>query len=150
VGRVAPRPGAWEDPLAEPPSLRFDDIAVGQTFAPYAYDITAELARRYAEVADGEPTGYPAALGTTLAPPLLLDTLHALKAVLAFPEGVVHAREEVELRAPGRVGDRITIHLRVLGRYVKGERRFVVFEQRAENQRGETLAVARKTFVWPA
>jgi acyl dehydratase len=123
---------------------------VGQTFEPYVYELTADLARRYAEAAAADPAVHPDALAAPLVPPLLLDTLHALKAVLPFPEGVVHAREQVEFHAPGRVGDRATIRLHVLDKYTRNERRYVVFEQRATNQRGETLAVARKTLVWPA
>ncbi len=139
--------------MAEPRETCFDDLWPGRTFPPYRYVLTEDLACRYAAIAGAEPATYPAVLASQglplVAPPLLLDTLQPLKALLAFPEGVVHAREEVEFRGLGRVGDQITVWLSVEDRYVRNERRFVRFVQRAENQRGETLLVARKTLVWP-
>jgi|SRR5581483_3351310 len=134
--------------------VTFDELVEGRQFPPFHYWLTGALARRYAEVTAAEPADSPDAPiappgeGDPV-PPLLLDTLHALKAVLAFPEGVIHAREEVEFHLPGRVGDRVTIRLAVLERYVRNARKFVVFEQRAENDHGATLAVARKTLIWP-
>jgi hypothetical protein len=131
----------------------FDDLSVGQELPPYHYDLTPSLVRRYGEVVGAEPPVYPlvpeSGGSAPVAPPLLLDTLHAMKALLGFPEGVVHAREEVEQRASAREGDRVTVLLSVADKYLKNDKRFVVFEQRATNQHGATLIVARKTMVWP-
>jgi len=141
--------------MADQAALRYDELEVGRVFGPFSYAICADWAQRYAEVVGAEPAVYPQALQTghdspPLAPPLLLDILAPLKALLLpFPEGVVHAREELELHAPVRVGDLVAIWLTVTDRYLKNDKRFVVFEQRAENERGHLLAMARKTLVWP-
>ncbi len=124
----------------------FDDLEPGLELPSHSYVIDEEMVRKYWLTQGEEP---PADWRSLPVPPLLLDTFHPLKQGVRMPEGVLHARETLRFLASARIGDSVQVRLRVLDRYLRNEKRCVVFEQAASGPDGQQLAVAQKTVVWP-
>lgn len=138
--------------------LSFDEVEVGHTFSPLVYPIGQELIRDYVEVVgDDDPlhrdlsyaqrTGY----GGIIAPPTIA-ALYVLKAYRtdSVPRpGGVHYRQKFKFHRPIRAGDVLTVQAKVVDKYLKGDRKFLVIESVARNQDGKEVVWSESTSFWP-
>lgn len=132
------------------PSLYFEDLGVGRTFASGVRPVTDEMIRRFADIsgdrhpihldddfASRSPFGERIAhglLGLAVASGLLDELAFIRQSLVAF------AGLEWKFRGPVRIGDALRFELSVVRARGAGPGQgLVVFASRLVNQKGETV-----------
>ena len=137
----------------------FEEIEVGHTFSPLVYPISQELITRYVDTVENddplhrdftyaERAGYRG----IIAPPTIaaLYVLKAYRTDSVPPTGGVHSRQRFKFYGPIQAGDVLHVQARVVDKYVKKGRRFLVIESLARNQRGKEVVWSESTSFWPS
>lgn len=134
---VDERMGGWT-------GVPFDALDVGRVFPPYPLRIDAEDLRRF-----------HACLGRTEVasrrlPTFLLNEIHAFKASIRTPPGVLHAAESVVQHTAAVVDEDLEVVVRIADKYVRNQKRFVVIEQRVRRAAdGSAVLDVHRTLYWP-
>lgn len=137
--------------------LLFDEIEIGHTFSPLLYPISQELIRKYVDtVGDGDPLHRDASYaelrgyGGIVAPPTIaaLYILKAYRTDSIPPPGGVHLRQRFKFHRPIRAGDILRVQARVVDKYVKKGRQFLVIESLSQNQDGEDVVWSESISFW--
>jgi hypothetical protein len=79
-----------------------------------------------------------------------LNELRALKSQMRLPPGVLHAQEEIEMFSAARVGEALTTSITVEKKYIRNDKRFIVFDQHvrcAADQR--SIMKVKHILYWP-
>lgn len=144
--------------MAEKKLLLYDDLEVGKRFKPFIYVLSQETICKYAgAVEDTNPLyldeNYAAksSFGGTIGHPTTA-AIYSLSAIMTegeMPPGGIHAKHYFEFRTPPRPGDTLTTTATVADKYIRRERKYVVFETHTVNQKGETVVVGKMTAIWP-
>ncbi|MDO8690035.1 MAG: MaoC family dehydratase [Dehalococcoidia bacterium] len=140
--------------------LVYDEIEVGREFDPPAMELTAEAVRKYLLAVEDDTPIYgnrqeaeAAGLGWPVAPPTTAAMFSRTSVLLqkegTMPPGSVHARQEFQFVAPFRPGDTLTTKAKVVEKFIRKERKWMVIESTTKNQKGETVVVGRMTGIWP-
>jgi 3-hydroxybutyryl-CoA dehydratase len=137
--------------------LLLDEIEVGHTFSPLSYSISDSLIRKYVDtVEDDDPLhrdpSYAQQMGYegTIAPPTIA-ALYVLKAYRTDeppPLGGVHLRQRFRFYRPVYAGDILHVQARIVDRYMKKGRTYLVIESLACNQDGEDVIWSESTSFW--
>lgn len=119
----------------------FAEVTVGENFT-VQYQLTPELVHEYcAGVDDANPwfaDGSP--FGKAIVPPTLLFVMHTRFVSERYSlAGRVDTRHEAEFPHPAFVGSVVTVTMRVLERFVREGREFVVVEYRSVDEGGRVL-----------
>ena len=129
-------------------STQYDrnEIYVGRDFGGQTFDITPELVATYiAGTGDDNPWYRDSSpLGGPIAPALILHSAvyRTLEWYLSV-YGNLHARQEWDLFAPVKVGERLTTRSVIVGRYFKRDREYVVNEVIVTNAAGQIVSRSR-------
>jgi hypothetical protein len=134
------RMGGWT-------GVGYDDIAVGQTFAPQPLPVTADdVARFYRCLGETRP---PPEIGTRV-PSFLLNELRAMKNQMRFPPGVLHAQEEIEMFSAARLGEPLSVSITIANKYIRNDKRFIVIDQHVHCATGQrSIMNVRHILYWP-
>lgn len=130
-------------------SRRYADIRVGEELEPVSVEVTEEMIKDYGELLDDRNTYY--AENTDFGGPIGHPSLASLLAFKPFdkrypPEpGGIHAKQEFEFHNPIRPGVMTRISGKIVDKYEKRGRKYIVFESRIEDQEGKLL-VSSKTY----
>ncbi|RUQ72190.1 hypothetical protein EJ913_11605 [Azospirillum doebereinerae] len=143
----------------------YDDLVEGHAFPPYQWTVTdADVAELEACVVVGPlrtpdgtavPTAVPTAetatetAGRKPLSPFMLNTFKAMRVAISMPDGLLHARETLELHAPAYPGDRLSLTLRVKSKHIKNDKKFVLMEHeitRVDDQR--PIMTVDRLIVW--
>ncbi len=91
-------------------TLHFSDLQKGQAFARLPLTITRHEVEAYLE-----STGESPAPWCELVPPIYLDTvaIATLLSTVAIPRGVMHTGQEHESHRAARIGEPLTLEMRV-------------------------------------
>jgi len=144
-------------PAARLSHIEAREIPVGARYGPYVHDLTADIVTTWTRALnDREPAyvadeaGRQAGSGGRVAPPGTL-TLHFLKAAMdawgGMPVGMILARQEIDFHAPARPGDRLATEMVVQAKTIKKDRPWLDLEFTTRNEKGETVAVCRITWI---
>jgi 3-hydroxybutyryl-CoA dehydratase len=135
----------------------FDEMEVGHTFSPLIYPIGRELIARYADtVEDNDPlhrhADYARRAGYEgiIAPPTIaaLYVLKAYRTDSLPPAGGVHVKQRFKFYRPILAGDVLHVQARVVDKYVKKGKKFLVIVSLARNQDGENTVWSESTCFW--
>ncbi|MDP2726118.1 MAG: MaoC family dehydratase N-terminal domain-containing protein [Dehalococcoidia bacterium] len=140
--------------------LVYDEIEVGQEFDPPPLNLTQEAAQKYVQaVEDSSPiyrdqqAAEEAGVGWPVAPPTTAAIFGRPSAILKnagkMPPGSIHARQEFHFVSPFRPGDTLITKAKVVEKFVRKERKWMVIESTTVNQKGETVLIGRVTGIWP-
>ncbi|MDA0269428.1 MAG: MaoC family dehydratase N-terminal domain-containing protein [Chloroflexi bacterium] len=90
--------------------LQFSDLRKDDTFAEFPLSVTLEEVQAYLE-----STGESVALWAEHVPPLFLDALVVaeLLSQVKIPKGVMHTGQEHESHRAARIGETLTVRMRV-------------------------------------
>ena len=125
----------------------YADIAVGQAFPPQPLPITAGDIARFRRCL-GQDRATPDT-GTRI-PSFLLNELRAMKSQMRFPPGVLHAREEIEMISPARLGEPLTTSIAIADKYIRNDKRFIVIDQHVRCASDErSIMKIRHILYWP-
>jgi 3-hydroxybutyryl-CoA dehydratase len=144
--------------VADKELLIYDSVEIGTEFPPYEYRITDVTVKRYAEaVQDHQPLFSDAAYAIRegyqgiVAPPTTaaIYATRAHKQEKKLPPGGIHAKQMFRFLKPAYPGDLLISKAKVVDKYIKKERKYVVIEVETKNQRGEIVVISRSTGIWP-
>jgi hypothetical protein len=124
--------------LASKPEFDYDAAEVGEEYGPLEYTLTAEKLELYRRA-----IGDPEAIFATIASK---DYANLLRTRYTLGE-VVNARHETRYHRPPEVGERVRITGRLVDRYVKRDRPFIVIETISRDAAGEALVESRTTLA---
>ena len=134
-----------------------DEIEVGHTFSPLSYPISQQLIRKYVDtIGDDDPLHWDPSHAQqmgyedTVAPPTIA-ALYVLKTYRTDsnpPPGGVHLRQRFKFYRPIHAGDILDVQARVVDKYVKKGRKFLVIESLARNQDGEDVVWSESISFW--
>lgn len=93
-------------------TLQFRDLQKGQAFARLPLTVTNDDVEAYLE-----STGESSAAWQELVPPIYLDAvaIATLLSTVAIPKGVMHTGQEHETMRAARIGEPLTLEMRVSG-----------------------------------
>lgn len=149
--------GNGAKPTARLSRIEAKEIPVGKRYGPYVHELTDAIVATWTKALDdGEPAyasdeaGRDAGHGGRIAPPGTL-TLHFLKAAMdawgGMPIGMILARQEIDFHEPARPGDRLATEMVVQSKTVKKDRPWLDLEFTTRNDKGQTVAVCRITWI---
>jgi len=121
-----------------------DRMTVGDTLATYEFRVTPEFNRRYLEALEDPHPRYLSASGgrAVVHPGLLLNQSNCTRSPgFSLPSGMaaIHAREVTEFLHPAGVNTLLRVHFRIIDRYRKRDRDYVVVEAVIEDEDGTVI-----------
>lgn len=135
-------------PERERPQARaaFHELEVGAELGSVEYHLSEEMVRRHLLATHQTP--YPEEGGQRFAPVSILasDGIRLVEARYDITESV-HAGQRLEVVNLPIVGSRVTVRGRLVDKFQKGGRQFVVVETVSEDDRGRLLARGRMVGV---
>ncbi|MBI2849073.1 MAG: MaoC family dehydratase N-terminal domain-containing protein [Chloroflexi bacterium] len=140
--------------------LLYNEIEVGQVFTGPAYTLTKESIDKYINAVEETNPIYgedkaakEAGLAEAIAPPTTVAIFTRPSFVLSpegkLPPGSIHAKQEFEFLGLIRSGDTLTTTGKVVDKYIRRERNYLVIQTTTVNQRGEVVSVGKITGIWP-
>ncbi|OGW17898.1 MAG: hypothetical protein A3G93_09115 [Nitrospinae bacterium RIFCSPLOWO2_12_FULL_45_22] len=138
--------------------LVYDELEVGRKFKPATYTLTKETIGKYAEaVEDRNPLYLDEAQAKNSAFKGLIShpttaAIYSLASIMTegeMPPGGIHAKQFFEFHTPARPGDALTTTATVVDKYIKREKKYVVFETTTVNQKGEKIVTGKMTAIIP-
>ena len=126
--------GSHERPLA-----RFEEIQVGEELASFEYVLTAEQLQEYRDSVED-----PKAMFSTIATKHDFNVLHKKYRV----PSTINAGQVVELFNPPTPGKRIRVSGKVVDKYVRREKPYVVVEATAVDEDGRLIERTTTSQMW--
>jgi acyl dehydratase len=125
----------------------FDAIPIGLEMGPLEIMLDEEFIRARINIVQWEEDIL--IVQGKIVPPGLTISQHAGMKFKAVPElqASIWAKSEHEFLKPMRVGDKITIRGRIVDKYVKRERNYIVAEYETLDESGDVLMKSRETAV---
>ena len=145
--------------MSERPELVYADLQLGKEFEPFHFSANKETVDRFLEAIDegsspiyqnvsvAESWGYDR--------PVAPHSLAAIYARLSYlknytmPGGGILARQEFQFFRPIFVGDELICRAKVVDKFLKKERKYVVIEVNTTNQDEQPVSLVRITAIWP-
>lgn len=137
--------------MPEAREVTFEELPVGAALGPVDETLTPELVRRYAASLETANPWYRdrSPFGAAVVPVSLLEhlalLLWSLHYNLVIPGGRVHSRTETRLTRPALVGSRVRISGRVVDKYERRGKFYVVYDAQVVDQQGQELVTVRLT-----
>lgn len=130
--------------LKHMPFRRYDDVAVGDVFpeTPLHFEVSQEVVDGFLDATGNEREGAP--VPSMLASVYLIDLLNARKS----PPGGIHAKQSIRFYRSLRIGETISLQARVVEKYVRKERPYVVSDFEALGEDGKLVSSGRITSIW--
>jgi acyl dehydratase len=135
--------------MQDNPPMRFADLPIGEEYAD-TYLLTPELAQEYAAGIEDVNPWYLAQspFGGPVANPILLVAQHArLFKTKYSTAGNVHTQHDTLFLNPARIGKRINIYGKLVEKYIKRGREYLVMECRSVDEDGVELCRDRRTII---
>lgn len=124
----------------------FHELPVGTDMGSIEYDLSSERVERHLRATHQTP--YPETAGERLAPVSMLASDGIWLAEARFDIGEsVHASQLLEVINIPIVGTRVKVSGKIVDKFEKGGRQFVVIDVVSEDDRGRVLARGRTTGV---
>ena len=144
--------------MAQDKVVTWDELVVGtdQNTERFPFTVTDEHIGRWMDcIGDRNPiyyddaAGKAAGLGGKIVPPSMafIVTQTAGRHAAARPPGGVHAKQSFEYFEPVHPGDVLITSTKIVEKYVKNERKYIVTEAVVTNQKGQKVLVGRSTSI---
>jgi acyl dehydratase len=135
--------------MDDKPPMVFEEMAIGEEYTD-EYVLTPELARDYAEGIEDLNAWYleQSPFGAPVANPILIVAQHArLFKTKYSTAGNVHTRHETQFLNPARIGKTITVYGKLVDKYIKRGREYLVMECRSVDEDGIEICRDRRTII---
>jgi 3-hydroxybutyryl-CoA dehydratase len=129
--------------------MRYDKMELGEEFPPMEFSISEDRVRDYQRVFEDKHEWLKE--GDPRVPPFVssMDVIAPIFMKYAIAPGTIHAKQEIEMIRPVQPGKKLTAKSRVADKYIKRERKYVVFETITEDEDGNQINRNRFHFVLP-
>jgi 3-hydroxybutyryl-CoA dehydratase len=136
--------------------LYFDDIEVGMEFPPVITKLTREDILNYAEaVEDFNPLFLDENFAKNtkfkglVNHPTTAAILKGYNTYTGLPPGIIHAKQRYKFYSPTRPGEELLTQAKVIDKYVKRGKKYVVIQSLTLNRQGEKKVESTATLIWP-
>ncbi|MGO4705953.1 hypothetical protein AB4072_09285 [Microvirga sp. 2MCAF38] len=133
------------------PFQRYDEVEIGDVYptAPLAFEVSAAVVDGFL-VATGDDTGLYAGADDNRRAPSMVASVYLIDLLMArrSPPGGIHAKQAIRFHRPLAVGETLEIQARVVDKYVRKERPYVVSDFEARGSDGGLAASGRITSIW--
>jgi len=123
-----------------------DQIEVGDTLGPYEYVVTPELVQKMTGAVEEPNPWYlkSSPFGGPIAPPTITGNDYAEVFFASYERGAtVHTKAEHEFLNPIRIGKRLIVRGKILEKYERKGRDYVVIESVTTDEDGIEIARSR-------
>lgn len=135
-----------------PEFQRYDDVRVGDVFppAPLHFVIDAAVVEDFLAATGDDGKFYTTAeTGARRAPSMIAAVyLISLLAARHSPPGGIHAKQAVRFHRGLSIGETLSIQARIVDKFVRKERPYVVSDFEARGTDGNLAASGRITSIW--
>jgi len=125
-----------------PKTFDYDTLEPGEVLGTRDLTITREMIATCANAIESTHPWYwdDSPYGRPVAPPTIFDneSLRMLDEQYAR-FGSIHAKQSWEFLRPARLGDRVTLRVAIVEKYVRRERPYLVMELTAVNEGGDLI-----------
>lgn len=135
--------------MDEKKPMVFEDMPVGEEYAD-EYVLTPDLARDYAEAIEDLNPWYlePSPFGGPVANPILIVAQHVrLFKTKYATAGNVHTRHATQFFNPARIGKKIKVYGKLVDKYIKRGREYLVMECRSVDEDEIEICRDRRTVI---
>lgn len=144
-------------PSARLSQISASEVPVGKRYGPYVHELTDAIVSTWTKALNDREPAYAddeaarkAGYSGRIAPPCAL-TLHFLKAAMdawgGMPVGMILARQEVDFHAPAHPGDKLATEFVIQSKTIKKGRPWIDLEMTTRNDKRQTIAVSRITWI---
>jgi 3-hydroxybutyryl-CoA dehydratase len=145
--------------MSEKPDLVYADLQLGKEFEPFSFSVDAKTIDRflkaiqeesnpfYQNISVAEEWGYDRPLA-----PHSLAAIYARSSYLknyTMPGGGILAKQEFQFFQPVFIGDQLVCRAKVVDRFLKKGRKYVVIEINTCNQNEQQVSLVRIEAIWP-
>ena len=128
---------------------RYDEVTVGDVYPPepLTFDISATVVEGFLSATGNQSALYAPGRGrapSMVASVYLIDLLMARRS----PPGGIHAKQAIRFHRAVQVGETLSIQGRVVEKYVRKERPYVVSTFEARGADGTLVSSGRITSIW--
>ena len=128
---------------------RYEEVSVGDVFPaePLRFAVTEEVVDGFLAAtanAGGAYRAAPRRAPSMIAAVYLIDLLMARRS----PPGGIHAKQAIRFHRAAAVGESLNIQARVVEKYLRKERSYVVSDFEARGADGSLVSSGRVTSVW--
>jgi 3-hydroxybutyryl-CoA dehydratase len=130
---------------------RYDEVHVGDIYPPkpLVFEVGALVVDAFLASTGNESDLYTSNQGERRAPSMiasvyLIDLLMARRS----PPGGIHAKQAIRFHRSVAVGESLAVQARVVDKYVRKERPYIVSEFEARGGDGSLVASGRITSIW--
>jgi acyl dehydratase len=135
--------------MTEKQPMVFANMSVGEEYTD-EYILTPELARDYATGIEDPNPWYleHSPFGGPVANPILIVAQHVrLFKTRYATAGHVHTRHQTQFLNPARIGKKITLSGKLVDKYIKRGREYLVVECRSVDEDGVEICRDRRTII---
>ena len=130
---------------------RFEEVAVGDVFPsdPLVFPVAEDVVDRFLEATGNDGSLYAGKDGARRAPSMiasvyLIDLLMARRS----PPGGIHAKQAIRFHRAINVGETLSIQAKVVEKYVRKDRPYVVSDFETKAADGSLVSTGRVTSIW--
>jgi 3-hydroxybutyryl-CoA dehydratase len=130
---------------------RYDEVDVGDVYPPepLVFDVSEEVVDGFLQATGNDSAFYKASQGKRRAPSMiasvyLVDLLMARRS----PPGGIHAKQAIRFHAPIEIGEKLRIQGRVVEKYIRKDRPYIVSDFEVRTGGNALAATGRITSIW--
>jgi 3-hydroxybutyryl-CoA dehydratase len=145
--------------MSEKPELVYADLQLGKEFEPFYYLVDIETVDRFLEAIQEEDSSIYRNIELAeewgYDQPLAPHSLAAVYARLSYlknytmPGGGILAKQEFQFLRPVFINDRLVCKAKVVDRFQKKDRKYVIIEINTFNQNEEQVSAVHIVAIWP-
>lgn len=126
---------------------RFDEVAVGDLFPekPLSFDVAAATVAAFLSATGDDQAGDAGSKTPSMIASVYLIAL--LKARRS-PPGGIHAKQAIRFHRPIEIGETLFLQGKVVEKYVRKDRPYVVSDFEARGRDGALVSSGRITSIW--
>jgi hypothetical protein len=129
----------------------YDDVAVGDIFPqqPLRFEVSGEAVDGFLAATGNNATHYGGGRNPRRAPSMIA-AVYVIELLQArgSPPGGIHARQSLRFHRAPFVGETLTLQARVVEKYRRKERPYVVSDFEARGASGDLVSSGRITSIW--
>jgi 3-hydroxybutyryl-CoA dehydratase len=130
---------------------RYADVDVGDVYPtePLVFHVSAEIVDGFLAATGNDGGFYQASQGTRRAPSMIAS-VYLINLLMArrSPPGGIHAKQAIRFHAPINVGEALKIQGRVVEKYIRKDRSYVVSDFEVRTSKDVIAATGLVTSIW--
>ena len=133
-------------------SLIFETVIVGEELGPVEHPLSKETVQEFANAVDDRCRWYTceSPFGPAIAPPTFVcgDYVRLIESTYdSAGPGWLHAKQESQFRNPAAVGTIIRVEGRIVDKYIRRGRKYIVLDYICASKEGLEVSRHRSTLV---